>query len=139
MGWDIDSYPDGNHALRGFVLIVEDSDDVAPLEIALESLCGLYTRTVKNGRDALEILRSGTAELAAVITDLNLPLADGFEVISAVRSRSGYANLPVIVVSGDDDPVTQKRVRSLGANAFFAKPYSPSALRHTLEGLLHAQ
>jgi CheY-like chemotaxis protein len=121
-----------------FVLIVEDSDDTAPLEIALASINGLGVKVLNNGRRALGLLQSGVPDLAAVITDLNLPLLDGFDLIAAIRAQDKYRNLPIIVVSGDTDPDVRNRVRDLGANAFFGKPYSPAEIRHTLKGLLYA-
>lgn len=121
-----------------FILIVEDSDDITPLEIALGSLDGLATKIVKDGRDALEVIRNESREMAALITDLNLPFNDGFELIAAARWHSQNARLPIIVLSGNSDPATQTRTRGLGANAFFTKPYSPAAVRHTLKGLLDA-
>lgn len=86
------------------LLIIEDSDAVAPLEIALASLAECRVLVLTNGRDALDLLRAGSLELAAMITDLNLPLVDGFELISAVRSHSRYSGLPIVVVSGDNCP-----------------------------------
>ncbi|SRR5579884_1346323 len=121
-----------------FILVVEDNDDVAPLEIALALLDHLQVKVVTNGRDALDIIQHNGGEMAAVITDLNVPLIDGFELIRAVRFHSMNPKLPVIVVSGYNDPETQTRVRDLGASAFFPKPYSPAAVCQTLEGLLHA-
>jgi CheY-like chemotaxis protein len=121
-----------------FVLIVEDSDAVDPLEMALTSLDGLRTIVVSNGRDALKLLRTGSVELAAVVTDLHLPFVDGFDLITAIRAHEQYFKLPIIVISGDNEPENCNRVRELGANAFFTKPYSPVEIRHTLEGLLHA-
>jgi CheY-like chemotaxis protein len=121
-----------------FVLIVEDSDDTAPLEIALASIDGLGVKVLTNGRRALELLQTGTLDLVAVITDLHLPLLDGFDLIAAIRAQEKYRNLPIIVVSGDTDPDVRNRVRKLGADAFFSKPYSPAEIRHTLKGLLYA-
>jgi two-component system, chemotaxis family, chemotaxis protein CheY len=138
MGWDIDSSHSNSQKPSAFVLIVEDSDDVTPLENALTALNALQVRVVSNGRDALEIIKRHHLEVAAVITDLNLPFIDGFGLIAAVRSHAANAKLPIIVISGDNDPTTQTRVRELGANAFFGKPYSPIAIRHILEGFLHA-
>lgn len=138
MGWDIASSPSDNERPPAFILIVEDSDDVTPLEIALTALNALQVKVVTNGRDALELIKRRHLEVAAVITDLNLPLLDGFGLIAAVRSHAPNSKLPIIAISGDNDPTIQNRVRDLGANAFFGKPYSPAAIRHTLEGLLHA-
>jgi CheY-like chemotaxis protein len=120
------------------VLIVEDSDNVAPLEIALSSLEGVRILITGNGREALRLLESEAENLSAVITDLHLPLMDGFELIAAIRSQKRFGKLPILVVSGDNQPENSLRARELGATAFFAKPYSPNEIRDTLEGLLYA-
>jgi CheY-like chemotaxis protein len=120
------------------VLIVEDSDIATPLEIALASLKGLKTMLVANGRDALKLLRENHSEIAAVITDLELPYLDGFELIAAIRADKRYLRLPIVVVTGSNDPDNRLRARELGADAFFTKPYSPIEIRQTLQGLLHA-
>ncbi|MFZ0593386.1 MAG: response regulator [Bryobacteraceae bacterium] len=120
------------------VLIVEDSDTVTPLEIALGSLNNLGILVAVNGRDALKLLAASYVDLAAVVTDLHLPFVDGFELIAAIRANDRYSHLPVVVVSGDDCPENRRRVRELGADAFFPKPYSPTEVRQTLEVLLHA-
>jgi two-component system chemotaxis response regulator CheY len=73
-----------------------------------------------------------------VITDLQLPYVDGFELIEIIRAQERYSDLPIVVLSGDSHPDTPERLRLLGANAFFPKPYSPSDVRHTLEDLLNA-
>ena len=119
------------------VLVVEDADGIAPLEMSLASLEGVTVLVLSSGRDALQLIRSVSLELAAVITDLHLPYVDGFELIEEIRKQHRYATLPVLVISGDTRPETPARVRRLGANAFFAKPYSPGAIRHSLEDLLH--
>jgi len=62
---------------------------------------------------------------------------DGFELIERVRASAPVIYVPIIGVSGDSDPDTPDRVRRLGADAYFAKPYSPAAVRETLERLLH--
>jgi two-component system, chemotaxis family, sensor kinase CheA len=120
------------------VLIVEDSGTTAALEITLGKLAGIQLVVVTNGRDACRFLQAGPNELAALITDLNLPYVDGFELIEMVRSDSRYTDLPIVVLSGNSSPDTPERVRLLGANAFFAKPYSPVKVLETLEALLDA-
>jgi two-component system chemotaxis response regulator CheY len=123
--------------MPGTVLIVEDRDSVAPLEIALASIKGIAIQIASNGRDALRLLAAPSVQLAAVITDLHLPYVDGFELIATIRTHERYSRLPIVVVSGDGHPDTPERVRHLGADAFFPKPYSPAEIRHRLEGLLH--
>lgn len=120
------------------VLIVEDDENVAPLEVALANMNGLRVLILKNGREAAEFLRRNSLDLVAVITDLQLPYVDGFELIKMIRDQARYSDLPIVVLSGDSHPDTPERLRLLGANAFFPKPYSPSDVRHTLENLLNA-
>ena len=119
------------------VLIVEDDENVAPLEVALANMDGLCVLILKNGREAAEFLRRNSLDLVAVITDLQLPYVDGFELIKMIRDQARYSDLPIVVLSGDSHPDTPERLRLLGANAFFPKPYSPSDVRHTLEDLLN--
>jgi chemotaxis family two-component system sensor histidine kinase/response regulator PixL len=118
------------------VLIVEDSDTSADtLEIALLSVPGVSIIHAATGRKAWQLIQN--QGVAAIITDLHMPHMDGFELIERVRAAGGAAHLPIIVISGDSDPKTPERVRRLGADAYFAKPYSPAAVRETLERLLH--
>jgi len=118
------------------VLIVEDSDTSADtLEVALLSVPGLSVEHVRSGRNAWKFLQRES--VSAIITDLHMSHMDGFELIERVRAAEPATHVPIIVVSGDSDPDTPDRVRRLGADAFFAKPYSPAAVRETLERLLH--
>jgi CheY-like chemotaxis protein len=71
-----------------------------------------------------------------VVTDLNMPRMDGYELIRRVRADQRLSGMPIIVVSADTDPATPERVVALGAEAFFAKPFSPALVRRKLEQLL---
>jgi CheY-like chemotaxis protein len=118
------------------VLIVEDSDTSADtLEIALASLPDVSVAHARSGRKAWQLLQR--EPVSAIITDLNMPQMDGFELIERVRAAVPVIYVPIIVVSGDSDPATPDRVRRLGADAYFAKPYSPAAVRDAVERLLH--
>jgi CheY-like chemotaxis protein len=124
----------------GVILIVEDSDTCATtLEMALVGLGQLETRSARTAVEALEILAQESCPVQAVVTDLQLPCMDGFELIERIRKNSSGTTLPILVTSGDSDPQNSERLRLLGANAYFVKPYSPAALRRTLEELLNAR
>ena len=120
------------------VLIVEDSDhNAATLEIAALDIPGVAVRIAASGVEALEILADLRHPVQAVITDLNMPRMDGFELIRRIRADGRSNATPIIVVSADTDPATPQRIESLGADAFFAKPFSPAQVRRKLEQLLH--
>jgi CheY-like chemotaxis protein len=120
------------------VLIVEDSPQVAAnLEIALTAVPEVEVRVAGSGVEALGVLdREPRENVAAVITDLEMPRMDGFELIERLRANPKFAHTPIIVSSGSPDPDSPERARTLGADAYFAKPYSPVALRRKLEQLI---
>ena len=119
------------------VLIVEDADACATtLEIAFSALRGIEVR-VLSAAEALDLLRQSHGEICALVTDLNMPLMDGFELIQRVRGELHLPSLPIIVISGDTGMNTAQRVRQMGADAFFGKPFSPAAVRMKLEQLIH--
>ncbi len=122
------------------VLIVEDADTcAATLEIVFSALeVGVV---VANSADqAWRMIEGGADHLAAIVTDLEMRGMDGYQLIERVRSHSSYRDLPIMVITGTSDPEAQQRVRSLGANAFFSKPYSPALVRDKMEQWLkHAK
>ncbi len=119
------------------VLIVDDAEQCAEtLEVALFGLPGVDVMAAESAESALRLMVE--RRICAVITDLHLPRMSGFDFIRRVREQPGYAHVPILVISGDSDPSTPERIRALGANAFFPKPYSPSAVRKKLEMLLNA-
>jgi CheY-like chemotaxis protein len=127
------------------VLIVEDSETCAEtLQIALEPIAGVEVRSIHSLRAAIAILNDRESEVAAIVTDLNLDLSksqsrgsgDGLDLIRQLRAEPRFARLPILLISGDSDPRLSERALAHGADAFFPKPYSPSAVRKKLEQLL---
>jgi CheY-like chemotaxis protein len=125
--------------LVGTVLIVDDTEaSSAALELAVAAIPGIGISTVSSALDAVRILRDQGPSVCAVLTDIRMPHMDGFDLIRFIRADPRLAATPVIVVTADTDPDTPARTALLGANAYFSKPFSPRAVRETLERLLHA-
>jgi len=121
------------------ILIVEDSENnAATMEMALLGIPGISVLRAPSGLEALRILQQPGPGVQAVITDLNMPRMDGFELIRRIREEGRTPAMPIIVVSADTDPETPERVARMKVDAFFAKPYSPAQVRQKLEQLLHA-
>src|SRR5260370_941973 len=92
------------------ILIVEDTEPSRDmLEMALMQLPGITVHSVATAEEALDFLASKntTANITALVTDLNLPRMDGFQLIEAVRAGS---DMPIMVISGDNDPRTLDRL-----------------------------
>jgi CheY-like chemotaxis protein len=119
------------------ILVVDDAEDcIATLDLALQSLPGVEIKPALSAEAALAHLESGT--VSAVITDVHLPAMTGLELVARIRQDVRFRLLPILVVSADTDPSTPARALGLGANAYFAKPYSPSIMRKKLEELMYA-
>jgi CheY-like chemotaxis protein len=122
----------------GTVLIVDDTElSAAALEIACSGIPGMEVKAVSSAREAVRILDDRNTAVRAILTDIRMPAMDGFDLIRFIRSHRRHVRTPIIVVTADTDPETPERTSRLGANAFFGKPFSPRAVRRTLEELLY--
>ncbi len=125
--------------MPGTVLIVDDCASLAtPLEVALSCLPNVCILTLSSVTDALKILGDSRYQVAAVVTDLNLPLMNGLDLIDKIRSHQQYSRIPVVVVTGESNPLIRTQAIQRGASAYFPKPYSPAHIRQELERLLNA-
>jgi two-component system chemotaxis response regulator CheY len=120
------------------VLVVDDSENnAAMLEIALSDIPEVKVVLASSASEAWRILSGTGPSIHAIVTDLNMPRMDGFELIRRIRADGRLAATPIIVVSADTDPGTPDRIARLGISAFFAKPFSPAQVRRKLEQILN--
>jgi CheY-like chemotaxis protein len=118
------------------VLIVEDVEACAEtLEVAFSGMRDIDVVSVIGAEDAWRVV-DDAREIGAIVTDIQMKGMDGFELIERVRGHHRHGGVPIVVITGSPDPDTPARVFRLGANAFFAKPYSPGEVREKLEQLL---
>lgn len=120
------------------VLVVDDAEDcVATLEVALEAVPGVAVLSARTAEQALQVMACHKVD--AVITDVHLPAMNGLEFIAGLRRESRLRALPIIVVSADPNPGGPRAALEAGADAYFAKPFSPGAVRKKVEELIHAR
>ena len=130
----------GDNSEMPAVLIVEDSENsAAMLEIAFLGIPGVSVLMAPSAVEALQILDGGSGPVRVMVTDLNMPRMDGYELIRRVRADGRLRDMPIIVVSADTDPTTPERIAALGVEAFFPKPFSPALVRRKLEQLLNCR
>ena len=90
--------------MKRLVIIVDDSVTCAEtLGIALETMPDIDVRILASVR-AARIALDGSEEVAALITDLDMPGSTGFDLIQEVRADERFAGLPILLISGDSDP-----------------------------------
>lgn len=109
--------------LRRFrALVVDDSISVRRSASRQLKTMGLDVDEASDGVEALGKLRAG--DYALLLTDLEMPRMDGFELLRQVRHEGNHMATPVVVSSSRSDAMTREQVHSLGASAFVAKPAS---------------
>jgi len=121
------------------VLIVDD--DVKLLEILVTFLkrsatdMDLEILTATDGAKAITIIQK--TPLSLLITDLRMPMADGFKVISEVLSH--FPSLPVAVMTGYGSPATESKLKDMGEFLYFEKPIDFHKFTTTILDLLNQE
>ena len=116
------------------ILIVDDEPTVLDfLRDAIEDYQGQFNiHTATSGEEALEIL--GSTKVDLVLTDLNMPQMNGFELI-AYMSRN-YKDVPIITMTGFGTPESLARAKQLGSLFCVEKPIQLDTLVGTIEEAL---
>jgi CheY-like chemotaxis protein len=113
------------------ILIVDDEFGLAEM---LREMLGEYGYDVSvaiNGRLALDILEERKVDL--VITDMMMPVMDGTELATAMRSNETYRTTPIVMMTSL--PSAMPRRQDL-FNAVLRKPFTPDLLLKTMQGCL---
>jgi len=109
-------------ALSFEALVVDDEPDIRELLSEYLRSRGLTTATAKDGRAAIAALERSAGRYGLVLTDINMPGADGFEVLRAARAVNASAYVVIITGYASLDSAIQA-VR-LGAHDYITKPFS---------------
>ena len=94
---------------------------------------GFVIREAADGSSALSMVREQPPDL--MFLDLNIPGASGADVLQEVKSDPATADVRVIIVTATGEE-GRDYVLSLGADEYFTKPFSPTALLRTVERVL---
>lgn len=115
------------------ILLVDDNEEI--LEFISDDLCEKYDiLTALNGEEALDILEKETVQL--VISDIMMPVMDGFELCRNIKSNFEYSHIPVILLTAKDTLQSKIEGLELGADAYIEKPFSPEHLQVQIANLL---
>lgn len=101
------------------VLVVEDSITARSLLKGILEVAGYTVATAVDGIDGLTQLRSGTFDL--VVSDVDMPRMNGFDLTARIRSDKKLADLPVVLVTALESREDRERGIDVGANAYIVK------------------
>jgi type IV pilus assembly protein PilB len=108
------------------VLIVDDDRMIRMLVKLLLEKDGCEVIEGENGLHAVDLARRERPDL--IVLDLMMPEMDGFEAIGRLRREIALATIPVIVLTAESGPDTERRVLELGADDYLVKPFEPGVL-----------
>ncbi|HKZ76663.1 MAG TPA: response regulator, partial [Actinomycetota bacterium] len=101
------------------VLVVDDSITTRTMEKNLLEAAGYQVRVAVDGIDAWTLLRSEAFDL--VVSDVDMPRMDGFELTARIRADRKLADLPVVLVTALESREDKERGIEVGANAYVIK------------------
>jgi len=118
------------------ILLVEDDELMQKIVDKILRKEGFELEIVKNGKEAFQKLEATNYDYDLIITDIMMPYANGFEILSKVKALSKEKAIPVIIVSnaGNEDIVLEGF--KLGADDFLKKPIIPGELLIRVKRLL---
>lgn len=116
------------------VLVVEDDDDVR--DFIKKELSRLFSvQTAINGEDALGMI--GKEVPALVVTDIRMPVMDGFTLLRKIRADGNLFDLPVVMLTAFSSEEKQLKGLEYGADAYVHKPFNTKLLCATCVNLIN--
>ena len=103
------------------VLVIDDSSMILKHEEKILNLLNISVHKAKNGIEALKVLQE--VDIDFVITDIEMPLMDGIELVKEIRKEKNVDELPILVLSSSDNLEKTFKILKLGANDFIKKPF----------------
>jgi CheY-like chemotaxis protein len=118
------------------VLLVEDEADTRYILVRLLEGAGALVVAVGSAAEAMDSLSSGAGGVDVLVSDLGMPVQDGFDLIRQVR-RSGYdaKALPAVALTAFVGKYDHRRALAAGFQVHVSKPVDPSALTAAIASL----
>lgn len=116
-------------------LVVDDDPAVRAICVRLLQLSHYEVEQVDNGAQALQLLETGSYDI--VLTDLNMPVLNGLELLRHIKAR--FPNLDVIMITGFASIDTARQALKLGAFDYLTKPLELDDLQHTVQTCLESR
>ncbi len=112
-------------------LVIDDNRQTAVSISKMLHLLGYSARAVYGPRAAILSIEREVPDV--VFLDLNLPGVTGFDLLTYLRRDPRLENVPVVVVTSDDQPETARKARDTGALVTLIKPVTIDSIAHALK------
>lgn len=119
------------------ILVADDSATMRMIVQATLAGAGWTVLTAGNGQEALDMAKRHPVDL--VVSDWNMPVMGGLELIQGLRQEKEYQDVPVLVLTTEDDVDSKMAARDLGVCGWLSKPVDPDVLVELASELLDEQ
>jgi CheY-like chemotaxis protein len=116
------------------VIVVEDTYDDQQLLSRMLAHYGIDVVIATNGNECLALLEQIKPTL--IVTDLSMPIRDGWQTLIAIRARTASADIPVVAVTAYHSSDVARDVIKAGFDGYFAKPINPTTFVNQLADIL---
>jgi len=118
----------------GTILLVEDEPQLIEVAKTLLEMLGFSTIEASNGVEALEQYRKKSSEIRLVMTDIGMPLMNGYQLIRELKKIN--PKLPIVVSSGFSNTDVTSKIAPGDISGLISKPYNFDQLRDVLRSTL---
>lgn len=112
------------------ILTIDDSKTIRDMLLLTLTDAGFDVIQAVDGKDGVEVL--GRERVDVVITDINMPNMDGYQVIRHLRADPAHKNTPILVLTTESDSDKKNLAREAGATGWMVKPFDPERLIATV-------
>jgi CheY-like chemotaxis protein len=116
------------------IMIIENDISNRILIERVLSTRGYRCITASNGREALDLLDYKFVDL--ILTDLSMPVLDGYRTTQLIRARPGMSQVPIVAVTAFALSEEGEAARQIGCTEYLTKPFKPKQLLEVVERLL---
>ena len=112
-------------------LVIDDSRAMRRIVTSILEGLGFEVRDAGHGREGLDVLESGYLP-DLVTVDWNMPVMDGLQFVSAVRSNPTWRSVTIMMVTSESEHTQIVRALAAGAHEYVIKPFTADAIRDKL-------
>jgi two-component system, chemotaxis family, chemotaxis protein CheY len=117
-------------AMSKRILTIDDSKTIRDMLMLTLAEAGFEVFQAVDGQDGLDVLDKEQVDV--VITDINMPRMDGYEVIRHLRNNSAHKSTPILVLTTESEADKKNLARVAGATGWMVKPFDPERLIATI-------
>ena len=112
--------------MSGHILTVDDSMSIRQAIKLTLSGANFKVDEAENGAEGLKKAEAGAYDL--ILTDLNMPVMNGLEMIQEIRRRGVLVGVPIVFLTTESDATLKEQAKAAGATGWLTKPFLPDQL-----------